>query len=352
MFQISADFLALSGEAAILIQRGKLSYANSAATKILGEDCVGKSVQSLFDAEIAEAQASSFIGQAMVKGVRYILRSAKADGVEAIFLSKPDISFELINDAFVYSMRSALMNVGVSVEMARFRAEELGNPQLLEHLTSISQSYYRLSRMVSNVSIIRKSLDSGYYADLRQFDLEQMAGRLTESLGNLFGKPELRLTCSGDLRIAADMTLIEQLFFNLISNAVIHAEGCTRVSVNLSGSRDRVIISVDDDGCGIAPEELYTVFDRYRHSFRISDMSGGIGLGLSVARVIAEAHGGTMLLERRRGKGTIVRVSILRGIPSAKLCSETAEYVPKLSVVQTGMADCLPPELFSEKYAD
>lgn len=352
MFQISSDFLALSSEAAILVQRGRLSYANAAACKMLGEDCVGKSIQTVFDAHIAEAQASSFIGEAMVNGCRYILRSAKADGVEAIFLSRPDIQPDLLSDAFIYSLRSALMNMGVSVEMARLKADELGESALLPQIASMNQSYFRISRMVANVSIIRRMAEASLYTDMRQFDLGQMGAQLVESLGAIFGSPELRLSCSGDLVIAADMSLIEQLFYNLISNCYVHAAGSTRVSVNLVDCGDRVLISVDDDGCGISPEDLYTVFDRYRHGYRISDMGAGAGLGLSVVRTIAEKYGGTMLLESRRDKGTVVRVSLLKSSPSAQLRSECGRYVPRMSRIQLGMADCLPVERFAEKYAD
>lgn len=352
MFQISADFLALSSEAAILVQRGKLSYANAAACKLLGEDCVGKSVQSVFDAEIAEAQASSFIGEAAVQGKRYILRSAKSDGVEAIFLSRPEIRPDLLSDAFVYSIRSALMNMGVSVEMARLKAEELEDAALLSQIAAMNQSYLRLSRLVSNVSVIRKTIEGGLYTNLQQFDLSQMAERLTESLKLLFPQPELRVTSSGEMRVTADMQLMEQLFSNLISNCVVHAHGCTRVSINLLDCGDRVMISVDDDGCGIPPEELYTVFDRYRHGFSISDIGGGAGLGLSVVRTVAQFHGGTMLLESRLGKGTVVRVSVLKGSSYPKLRSEQTEYQPKMSRIQTNMADCLPISRFSERFSD
>ena len=60
MLMISADVLALSSEAAVLVRSGRIQFANSAAKAILGEGCVGSTVKSVFGVEIAEAQAASF----------------------------------------------------------------------------------------------------------------------------------------------------------------------------------------------------------------------------------------------------------------------------------------------------
>ena len=74
MLMISADVLALSSEAAVLVRSGRIQFANSAAKAILGEGCVGSTVKSVFGVEIAEAQAASFVGDLPIGGVRYIIR--------------------------------------------------------------------------------------------------------------------------------------------------------------------------------------------------------------------------------------------------------------------------------------
>ena len=61
MHDLSTDILSLSGEAALLIRRNLVYFANSAACRILGQDCLGKSLRSLLGPGVAESQASSFI---------------------------------------------------------------------------------------------------------------------------------------------------------------------------------------------------------------------------------------------------------------------------------------------------
>ena len=99
MLMISADVLALSSEAAVLVRAGRIQFANSAAKAILGEGCVGSTVKSVFGVEIAEAQAASFVGDLPIGGVRYIIRVTSMEGVRAVFLTKHEESAALINDA-------------------------------------------------------------------------------------------------------------------------------------------------------------------------------------------------------------------------------------------------------------
>ena len=110
---------------------------------------------------------------------------------------------------------------------------------------------------------------------------------------------------------------------------------------------------MDDDGCGISADELHEVFDRYRHGFALRDMGQGAGLGLTAARLIANLHGGTLLMESRQDIGTAVRVSLSLS-PYADAPLKQPETQPDLSITNllTGLADCLPSEFYSEKFAD
>lgn len=138
MLMISADVLALSSEAAVLVRSGRIQFANSAAKAILGEGCVGSAVKSVFGVEIAEAQAASFVGDLPIGGVRYIIRVTSMEGVRAVFLTKNEESAALINDALIYSLRSCLMGQGVTTEMLRTRAEEAKDAEILAGLASVT----------------------------------------------------------------------------------------------------------------------------------------------------------------------------------------------------------------------
>jgi signal transduction histidine kinase len=117
---------------------------------------------------------------------------------------------------------------------------------------------------------------------------------------------DLRGPSAGEpCRAAADPEAMRQVLLNLLSNA-LHATdsgGTIRVTARRDGAR--AVLTVADDGRGIAPEDLPRVFDPF-----FGRTEGGTGLGLSIVHRIVEQHGGRIDLESRPGRGTVARVEI------------------------------------------
>ena len=89
-----------------------------------------------------------------------------------------------------------------------------------------------------------------------------------------------------------DATLMEQVILNLLENAVNHAEGATRIRVEIAGQGDTVMIAVEDDGAGFPPELLPQLFDRklLPQPRSCADGRRGLGLGLTLCSAIIKAH--------------------------------------------------------------
>ena len=105
----------------------------------------------------------------------------------------------------------------------------------------------------------------------------------------------LRVVVEGQQEVGfeGDDGLLRQLVANLLDNAVRHADIGGTVVAALSGEADGIVLRVTNDGPGIAPADQTRIFERF---VRIGSSTGG-GLGLPIARWIAEAHGGTLTLE-------------------------------------------------------
>jgi len=118
--------------------------------------------------------------------------------------------------------------------------------------------------------------------------------------------------------VDADSGRIRRALFNLVDNAVKYSPGGGLVVVNGQVRENEVIISVADQGQGIAPEHLNRLFERF---FRVKFISGqhvvGSGLGLPIARNIVEAHGGRIWAESRLGEGATVYFTLPLGGLSA-----------------------------------
>ena len=102
-----------------------------------------------------------------------------------------------------------------------------------------------------------------------------------------------------------DRTRLAQVVGNLLDNAIRHTPPGGSVSVTLEFGADVATVSIRDTGEGIPEEQLPFVFDRfYRVDPSRSRITGGAGLGLTIARQLVEAHGGTIRAESEPGRGT------------------------------------------------
>jgi signal transduction histidine kinase len=104
---------------------------------------------------------------------------------------------------------------------------------------------------------------------------------------------------------------LEQVFVNLLSNAVEHAAKSPTIDVAVSRSGTNAIVEVRDYGPGIAGDELPLLFQPYTHLGK--KPSAGLGLGLYLAREIVTAHRGTIEAESKLGEGTVIIVRLPLG---------------------------------------
>ena len=345
MLQVSADILALSADPALLAKNGRIIYANAAACRLLGADCSGQTIRSLLGEEIASVQSGSFLGELSRDGKRFLLRVQAMEGLQVFFLRESEITARLVSDSFLVALRGAMMDQQAAIALLKNRLTPAGEFACPE-LASITRSCFQINRIVTNVSVIH-GVENGSVLFLpRAMELSRFLLDLTDSVSLLFPAPELSVSLPETCPCTADPALLEILVLNLLSNAIRHAKGCTRISLRLVPLGDQLLLSVDDDGCGIPADEMHTAFDRFRHQHTLQELGLGAGLGLTTAREIAHLHGGTLLLESREGRGTAVRVSLNRVSAPLALHAQTSAYDPNYNSILTGLADCLPSEAF------
>lgn len=346
MIQFSAELLALTGEPALLVKGGKILFANEAACAMLGPDCRSKSFRELFGKEIAGMQASGYVGETEIAGRRVLLRVKAMEGMRVVFLSPRESVQELVSDAFLFTLRTEMMQLGAGASMLKSQLKA-ADPGAAAALGGISMSLYRLNRTLQNLSVIRDGERGSTLFLPQPLDLVMLVRDLIESVRLLVPAPEISFSAPQSLPVQGDPALLETLLLNLLSNCLLHAEGCTRIRVTLHSAGEQVILSVDDDGCGIPGDRLNTVLERYRCECGLSETGHGPGFGLTAAREIARTHGGTLLLESREGIGTAVRVSLSRTPRSlSPLRAPEPAYEKSYDTILTGLAPCLPSKAF------
>lgn len=352
MLQVPMDVFAYTKEAVAAARGGRLVFANAAAGEILGGDCVGKSVKGLMGIEVAEAQASNFVADVSLGEKCFALRATKQEGMQLFFLSRPENQPELLNDAFIYSLRNSLMTLNLALDMCRMKAEEHKDSEILRHMREISRSQMRLTRLISNISVLRENMGKGECFVPVSMDLAMMCRAFIECTESLVEGVEFSFSGPESLFVYADAGQVKKLLSNLVSNCLVHGKGLSRVSIVLMETADSAVISVSDDGCGIEGDMLHRVFERYRHIYGMEELNCGAGLGLSLVSAIARRHGGTLLLESRAGQGTTVRASLKKSRNGGVALRSGTEEQFEIKTALVELADCLDSKFYGEKYMD
>ena len=137
--------------------------------------------------------------------------------------------------------------------------------------------------------------------------------------------PAHRITLEAPARLEGtwDEERLAQLFANLIANAVAYSPHGTEVQVRVREADDEAVVSVADRGVGIAPKDQAALFQPY---FRLGDKANtkGMGLGLYIARTVADAHGSRIWVESAPGEGSTFFVSLpLAAAPPAAVPTTT-----------------------------
>ncbi|MDQ3427832.1 MAG: ATP-binding protein, partial [Gemmatimonadota bacterium] len=140
-------------------------------------------------------------------------------------------------------------------------------------------------------------------------DVAETAGMLGESAG-VGVTSEMP---SAPVRLAVDPHRISEMLLNLVTNAIKYTPQGGAVGITLTEDDDAVTFTVRDTGIGIAPGDLPHIFDRFWRADPARSRTGerpGTGLGLAITKWIAEAHGGSITVQSRPGRGTLFTVRL------------------------------------------
>ena len=167
----------------------------------------------------------------------------------------------------------------------------------------------RMSRLVADLLLLGQGRDVALLArDVVRLD--ELLDDLTEQ-ARVLAAGRAVVVDLAPLATRGDRDRLRQLFWNLIENALRHtaADGTIRLALRQDG--DWALVSVADDGPGIAAEHLPHLFERfYRVDRARSRATGGSGLGLAIVKHLAEAHGGQVAVQSEPGQGSIFTVRL------------------------------------------
>jgi len=171
-------------------------------------------------------------------------------------------------------------------------------------LARIDSQTERMSRLVEDLLTLAR-LDEGREPKLEQVDLTELVLECTSDMQAAARTHEWHLNLPDEpVEVVADRSQIQRVILNLLSNARKHTDEGTRVTAGLSvdAARREAVVTVADNGPGIAPDFLPKIFDRFTRADKArSGSDGTTGLGLAIVQAIVQAHGGSIQVQSQPG---------------------------------------------------
>jgi two-component system sensor histidine kinase BaeS len=180
-------------------------------------------------------------------------------------------------------------------------------PRGQEQLLSLYEEVGRLKNILQGIEDLAQAEASSLTIKRQTIHLAPFLNNIVERLDQLFLTKgvSLELRCPEELRVSGDPKKLSQIVVNLLSNALKATEGGGRVWIEATRRPTEIVIEVGDSGCGIKPEDLPLIFERF---YKASE--GGLGLGLTIVKELVEAHGGKIEVRSEWGKGSAFIVHI------------------------------------------
>ena len=336
----------------VAAKKEKIIYMNTQAILLAGKDMTGKPVSLLIPSHITNTQASAFAATAFIGKSNCTVKVRAYEGMK-IYVMQSHAAFPKPGEMFQASVRSTLANIKFIADRVGVLAEDSADERLHEYVCMLNRNYYRMKHFIDNVGMVNALADGTQVFNPGPSNITGLCRRTIDTVREMYRDLPVSMTLNAEeeLRLVADESLLEILLLNLLSNSIISCEKGGKINVSLLHVGSAVVLSVDDNGRGILPEELSTVFDRYRYGTGINRQYGS-GMGLTVVRGIAELHKGTVIIESRgENMGTSVRVTLSSNIPAGKFFSrsKTGDDCAGVPLILTHLAECLPSECFADR---
>ena len=205
-----------------------------------------------------------------------------------------------------HELRTPLTSIMGYLELVLAEEADGGVPDASRNFLLVAQrNAERLYRLVEDLLFLSSSDTGRATLQLVDVDIDEIVREAVARVAPsaLAGQVAVSLRGHAGGTIVADAHRVAEVVANLLSNAVKFTPRRGSVEVEVSGDTDSVFVCVVDTGRGIAEDDAHRLFDRF---FRASDVEGlpGAGLGLSIAKTIADAHGGSIGVESCEGEGT------------------------------------------------
>ena len=208
-----------------------------------------------------------------------------------------------------HDLRNPLASIEMGVAILR---EQLKDPAAARTLARMQSSSTRMSRMIEQIlDLTRSRLVAGLEVKLEPIDLRPTLAKIVDEIRTAHPTRSIELLAP-PVRILGDQDRMEQVFSNLIGNAVVHGDPAQPVVIHAHLEGEAVSVAIHNSGEPIPADIQAKIFDPFRRGERDSrtTKTAGLGLGLFISSEIIRGHAGSIEVESNADQGTTFRVKL------------------------------------------
>jgi two-component system, OmpR family, sensor histidine kinase KdpD len=209
-----------------------------------------------------------------------------------------------------HELRTPITTIIGSTDNLQSNGKMLSEQNKDELINEISIASIRLNQQVENLLNMSR-LESGIFQIKKDWvDINDLIYKTLQRLDQNLSKYRMAVEIPEQLPLfKLDFGLMEQVLYNLIINVTQHTPEDTLITIQADCVRDRLVLTIADNGSGFPENEIDKVFDKF---YRLKGAkTGGTGLGLSIVKGFVEAHGGTISLKNLPVQGSKFTIEIL-----------------------------------------
>ena len=216
-----------------------------------------------------------------------------------------------------YELRTPLTSIGGFTEMLAAGYAGKLSPTATDYVNAILEAVGRLSKLINDVLDLTTGDTRAAALERERVDLAGLCRTAVETARpraeEKAQKLETQISDSAGF-IFGDVRRLRESIEHVLNNAIAYTDRKGRVVLEADGDDDKAVIRISDNGSGISAKDLPRVFNRFDRVVEEGVRGeAALGLGLPLTRQFIEAHGGTVELESKKGKGTKVILTIPRG---------------------------------------
>jgi two-component system, OmpR family, sensor histidine kinase KdpD len=223
-----------------------------------------------------------------------------------------------------HDLKTPLASVLGAASTMRDLASGLSEQQMRDLLATVIDESERLNRFIANLLDMTKLESGAIVPNTALHDIGEIIGSALRRASKILDRHKVQLDIAADLpMLQLDAVLFEQVLFNLLDNAAKYSAPGTTISIRSQRERGFVSLQVADEGDGIPPAELESVFDKFYRVQKADHVRPGTGLGLAISRGFVEAMNGRISAANRTDRRGAV-LTIRLPIPTSAKSLDTA----------------------------